>query len=173
MADVICLGLLVADVVAKPVGEYPGRGELVQVEQMALHSGGCAANTGIALARLGISTSIVGKVGRDGFGEFLVGELERAGLDTMGVGRDGRAHTSATMVLVHPDAERSFIHYAGANATLTAEEIDVERFRGARFLHVAGSLLMPAFDGPPAAGVLRRARAMGFYTSLDTVWDSQ
>jgi sugar/nucleoside kinase (ribokinase family) len=32
---------------------------------------------------------------------------------------------------------------------------------------------MPAFDGEPAAGVLRQARAMGLYTSLDTVWDSR
>jgi sugar/nucleoside kinase (ribokinase family) len=173
VADVICLGILVADVVAKPVAEYPGRGRLVLVEQMELHSGGCAANTGIALARLGVATSVIGKVGRDSFGDFVVGELERHGVDASGVLRDDQAQTAATMVMVHPDAERSFVHCAGANATLTAAEIDTERFRGARFLHVAGSLLMPAFDGEPTAEVLRRAREMGLVTSLDTVWDSR
>jgi sugar/nucleoside kinase (ribokinase family) len=173
MPDVICLGILVADVVAKPVSEYPARGRLVLVDQMELHSGGCAANTGIALARLGVATAVIGKVGRDGFGDFLTGELARHGIDTDGVLRDDSAHTSATMVMVHPDAERSFVHYTGANATLTAEEIDVAAFRGARILHVAGALLMPAFDGAPTAQVLRQARDMGLSTSLDTVWDSR
>src|SRR5690349_11103247 len=111
MAEVVCLGLLVADVVAKPVAEYPARGRLVQVDQMELHSGGCAANTAIALARLGVATAVIGKVGQDGFGDFLAGELARHGLDTSAVMRDDRAHTAATMVMVHPDAERSFIHY--------------------------------------------------------------
>jgi sugar/nucleoside kinase (ribokinase family) len=173
MAEVICLGILVADVVAKPVGSYPERGRLVLVDQMELHSGGCAANTGIALARLGINTAVIGKVGRDGFGDFMVDELTRHGVDASGVLRDDHAHTSGTMVLVHPDAERSFIHYTGANATLTAPEIDTSRFSGARVLHVAGALLMPAFDGPPTAELLRRAREMGLFTSLDTVWDSR
>ena len=52
---------------------------------MELHSGGCAANTGIALARLGVDTSVVGKVGRDGFGDFLVEELARHGIDAAAI----------------------------------------------------------------------------------------
>jgi sugar/nucleoside kinase (ribokinase family) len=173
MPEVVCLGILVADVVARPVTRYPDRGRLVLVDQMELHSGGCAANTGIALARLGVSTAVIGKVGRDGFGDFLIGELAQHGIETGSVLRDEHAHTSATMVMVHPDAERSFVHYPGANATLSAGEIDVEGLRGARVLHVAGALLMPALDGAPTAGVLRRAREMGVLTSLDTVWDSR
>ena len=83
---------------------------------MELHSGGCAANTGIALGKLGIPTRIVGRVGQDGFGEFMIHELERHGLETRGVVRDPAVNTSATMVMVHSDAERSFLHYRGANA---------------------------------------------------------
>src|SRR5206468_1284852 len=135
--------------------------------------GGCAANTGIALARLGVATSVIGKVGRDGFGQFLVDTLTHHGVDAGGVLRDEHVHTSATMVMVHPDAERSFVHYPGANATLTADELHPGRFGGARILHVAGALLMPAFDGEPTANVLREARGKGLYTSLDTVWDSR
>ena len=36
------------------------------VEQMSLHVGGCAANTGIDLAKLGVDTAVLGKVGADG-----------------------------------------------------------------------------------------------------------
>ena len=52
MSDVVCLGSLVADVVAKPVKQWPEEGKLVLVDQMELHTGG-VPSTGIDLARLG------------------------------------------------------------------------------------------------------------------------
>jgi sugar/nucleoside kinase (ribokinase family) len=173
MPEIVCLGILVADVVGQPVDVYPERGKLVLVDRMELHSGGCAANTGIALAKLGLPTGVIGKVGSDGFGSFLVEELSRHGLDTRGVRRDPAASTAATMVMVHGDAERSFIHCFGANATFTREDVDLELLRGASLLHVAGALLMPRLDGPPTAQLLAEARAMGLRTSLDTGWDSR
>lgn len=172
-ADVVCAGILVADIVGQPVDRYPDRGKLALVPRMELHPGGCAANTGIALAKLGIRTRVIGRVGQDGFGDFLVSELERHGLDARGVARDTTVNTSATMVLVHSDAERSFLHFRGANAELTEADLATELLEGARLLHVAGSFLMPRFDGEPTARVLASARARGLITCLDTAWDAQ
>ena len=172
MPEVTCVGILVADVVGKPIDSLPGRGRLALVERMELHSGGCAANTGIALAKLGIETAIIGKVGEDGFGDFLVQRFEKNGIDVGGVARDRETATSATMVLVHGDGERSFLHYLGANATLRLEDIDFERVRRSKVLHIAGALVMPAFDGEPTADLLRQAKAAGVTTAFDTVWDA-
>ncbi len=172
MADVVTLGILVADVLARPVDEWPERGLLVTVPEMTLHIGGCAANTGIGLAKMGVDTAVVGKVGNDGFGDFVINFLKKSGIDTRGVRRDPQASTSATMVMVHSDGERSFIHHIGANATLRPEEIDFEVISGAKLLHIAGCFLMPGFDGEPAAEVLRRAKELGVTTSLDTAWDA-
>jgi sugar/nucleoside kinase (ribokinase family) len=152
---------------------YPERGKLALVPRMELHSGGCAANTGIALGKLGIATRIVGRVGQDGFGDFLIRELERHGLDTRGVARDAVVNTSATMVMVHSDTERSFLHYRGANAELTDADVPPDLLEGARLLHVAGSFLMPKFDGEPTARVLAMGRRRGLTTCLDTAWDAQ
>jgi sugar/nucleoside kinase (ribokinase family) len=171
MTEVVCLGILVADVVAKPVEAMPDRGRLLLVDQMELHTGGCAGNAAIGLSRLGIRAGVVGKVGSDGFGDFYVTRLRKEGLQTEGVVRDRDTSTSATMVLVHADGERSFIHYFGANAALTADDIQTRWFEGAKVLHVAGALLMPRFDGKPTAGILRQAREMGLTTALDTAWD--
>jgi sugar/nucleoside kinase (ribokinase family) len=171
MVDVVCLGILVADVVAKPVEALPDRGRLLLVDQMELHTGGCAGNTGIGLSRLGVRASVIGKVGRDGFGDFYVARLCKEGLDAEGVVRDDVALTSATMVMVHGDGERSFLHYLGANATLTDADVVMDRLKGAKILHVAGALLMPSFDGEPTARVLKQAKAMGLTTALDTAWD--
>jgi len=172
MPDVVCLGILVADVIARPVSRFPERGKLELVEQMELHTGGCAVNTAIALAKLGISAGVMGKVGSDGFGDFIISQLQKNGLDTRGIRRDPQNKTSATMVLVQEDGERSFIHYLGANAHLRLDDIDFELLKGARIFHVAGAFLLPALDGSPMAEALKRAREMGLTTSLDTAWDS-
>jgi len=173
MSEVVCIGILVADVIGKPVTEYPERGKLVLVDRMELHSGGCASSTAIALSKIGVETGVIGKVGDAGFGDFLIGGLERAGIDARGVERDTETATSATMVMVHPDGERSFIHYLGANATLTEHDVNFDLLKDAKILHIAGSFLMPAFDGEPTARVLQKAKQMGLTTSIDTAWDSK
>ncbi len=173
MSEVVCIGILVADVIGKPVVEYPERGKLVLVDRMELHSGGCASSTAVALSKIGVKTGVIGKVGDDGFGDFLIGVLERSGIDARGVVRDPETATSATMVMVHPDGERSFIHYLGANATLTEHDVNFDLLKEAKILHIAGSFLMPAFDGEPTARVLQKAKQMGLTTSLDTAWDSK
>lgn len=173
MAEVTCLGILVADVVGKPIDSWPDRGKLMLVDRMELHTGGCAANTGIGLAKIGIDTAVIGKVGDDGFGDFMVQALGRNGIDCAGVARDTATATSATMVIVHGDGERSFIHYIGANATLTEADVDFNVIAKSKILHVAGTFLMPAFDGEPTARVLKKAKEMGKITSIDTCWDSR
>lgn len=172
MAEVTCLGILVADVVGKPVDRLPQRGKLELVERMELHTGGCAANVGIALSKLGVDAAVIGKVGDDGFGDFMVSELARHGINPYGIARNGVAATSATMVMVHADGERSFIHYLGANAEFEESDVDFEIIRGSRVLHIAGAFLMPGIDGEPTARILKRAQDSGIITSLDTAWDS-
>ncbi|MCL6431920.1 MAG: carbohydrate kinase family protein, partial [Anaerolineae bacterium] len=159
--DVLCLGIMVADVVARPVTGLPRKGTLATVERMELHTGGCAVNTGISLARLGIRTGVMGKVGQDGFGDFVIATLQKHGVDTRGVVRDTVNNTSGTMVMVDEDGERTFLHYIGANGAIREEDINYDLVRRARILHVAGHNLMPGFDGPLAGRVLQRARAMG------------
>jgi len=173
MADVTCLGILVADVIGKPVEQLPERGKLALVDRMELHIGGCASNTGVGLAKIGVKTAVIGKVGDDGFGDFLINALERSGVDCTGIVRDKQSLTSATMVMVHGDGERSFLHYIGANATLRESDVDYDVVKSSKILHVAGAFLMPGFDGEPTARVLKRAKELGVTTSLDTAWDSR
>lgn len=170
--EVTCLGILVADVVGKPVDVYPERGRLNLVDRMELHSGGCAANTGVSLAKIGVKTAVIGKVGTDGFGDFLIQVLQKHGIDTRGVKRDEKEATSATMVMVHSDGERSFLHYIGANAALRLEDVEMDIVRESKVLHIAGALVMPGIDGEPTAELLRRAKEMGIITSFDTVWNT-
>jgi len=170
--DVVCLGILVADVIARPFDELPASGSLGLVETVSLHGGGCALNTASALTRLGCTAAVTGKIGADALGDFLLQLLDDRGIDRRGVIRDSSAPTSATVVLVGGDGERTFLHAKGANARLEASELDPELLFSGRCLHVAGALVLDALDGEPCAALLVEARARGLVTTLDTVWDA-
>ena len=168
---VVCLGIMVADVVGRPLRTLPAPGRLVLVDEMSLHTGGCAVNTAIGLARLGVPVQVIGKIGLDPFGDFLLRQLDGQSVGTRGVSRDPEIGTSTTMVLVDPDGERRFVHYMGANARLTLDDVDWGIIESASILHVAGALVLPGIDGQPTAELLQRAQAAGVTTFLDTVWD--
>jgi sugar/nucleoside kinase (ribokinase family) len=172
VTDVVCLGILVADAIARPVDDVPPRGALELVDEISLHGGGCALNTASALVRLGLEVAVVGKVGTDPFGDFILQLLDERGVDRPGVLQDSAVSTSATVVLVDSAGERTFLHLPGANGHLTREELDEDALFSGRALHIAGALVMPELDGSPTAGVLEEAKARGLTTSLDTVWDA-
>jgi sugar/nucleoside kinase (ribokinase family) len=166
------MGILVADVFGRPIDEWPQRGRLSLVKEMGMGVGGCASNAALDLAKLGATVAVVGRVGRDGFGDFVRATLDAAGVDASGIVVDPEVGTSGTMVMVHGDGERSFIHYPGANGRVQPSDISDEMLRRAKIVHIAGTNVMPGFDGEPAAEVLRRAREAGATTCLDTVWDA-
>jgi sugar/nucleoside kinase (ribokinase family) len=170
--DVVCLGIVVADAIARPVDGLPDSGSLGLVEEVSLHGGGCALNTASALVRLGLSAGVVGKVGDDAFGAFILTLHDGRGVDRRGVLTDPAVATSASVVLVDSAGERTFLHLPGASASLRAEELDRSHLFSGRCLHLGGALVLEALDGEPTAELLAEAKARGLVTSLDTVWDA-
>lgn len=171
MSEVVCVGILVADVWGRPIDSQPEHGRLMLVDEIGLGVGGCAANTGLGLAKLGVDTGLMGKVGDDGFGEFVREEIGAHGIDTSGIRTTTERGTSATMIMVDSAGERTFMHCIGANATMKPEDIDMAQVAAAEIFDFAGALVMPGFDGEPAASVMRAAQQAGTTTCLDTVWD--
>ncbi len=170
--DVLSLGIFVVDVIGKPIDSFPEKGELVLFDELEIHSGGCANNTAIALARLGVSVGAMGKIGNDNFGNLVLQTLTENNVGTAGIQRNTGANTSYTFVAVASDGERSFCHYIGANGELCENDINWDIIKTAKILHIAGALVMPQFDGQPMANVLKKAKALGITTSLDTAWDA-
>ena len=170
--DILSLGIFVVDVIGRPIDRFPEKGKLELFDELEMHTGGCANNTGIALAKLGIDVGAMGKIGQDGFGDFVLRTLRENSVDTQGIVRDAKTNTSFTFVAVASDGERSLLHYMGANAALSEADLDLELVKQCKILHVAGSFVMPNFDGEPTANILRQAKDTGVTTSLDTVWDA-
>ncbi len=170
--DVLSLGIYVVDVLGRPIDQFPEKGKLALFEELEIHTGGCANNTAIALARLGISAGAMGKVGSDAFGDLILQTLADNDVDPVGMQQDANSSTSFTFVAVASDGERTFYHYIGANGELCEIDLNWEIIKRAKILHIAGALVMPRFDGAPMANVLQEAKALGITTSLDTAYDA-
>lgn len=93
--------------------------------------GGQAANTAFALAKMGISAALVGRVGEDEDGDFLRAEM--AGVDLSHLrraGRSGRAY-----VLVDSAGERTIFVAPHTNDELREEDVPLEVLAGASYVH--------------------------------------
>ncbi len=167
--DCLSVGILVADHLCDPIQHFPAAGELVISSHLPLALGGCAANVGIDLTRLGVRTGVVGCVGQDAFGRFIIDELRHADVDVQGIRQRSGAETSGTLIINVQGEDRRFIHCPGANALVRVEDIPRERMLAAKILYVGGYLLMPALEGEPLAALFREARAAGVLTVLDIV----
>jgi sugar/nucleoside kinase (ribokinase family) len=166
-SDVICAGILVADIFAPPLPRLPDEGELLPVDDFLLQLGGCAANTGVDLVKLGVRTAVVGKVGDDIFAEFALRYLEDRGLDVSGVRVSSAASTSKTVILPVTGQDRRYIHTIGANADFGIDDVDLEQVDGARVLYVGGYLLLPGLEQAALAQLFQFARQRGIKTVLD------
>ncbi len=79
LVDCLCLGIVVADHVCDPIVRLPRPGELVLTPRTHLSIGGCAANVAVDLVRVGRKAAVVGCVGEDAFGRFVIDALAMRG----------------------------------------------------------------------------------------------
>ncbi len=172
MIDIVCIGVIVADAIAKPVKIIPSKGKLELVDTLSLYTGGCAASASIDMAKIGIKAAIIGKIGNDGFGNFMKNAFVENNVITDGLIINNSGSTSASLVIVTEDGERSFIHCQGENATLTESDVDYSIVKDAKLVFVAGIMLMAKFDGAECAKFLKKCKELGKTTALDTAWDS-
>ena len=173
MKRVACVGILVADVIVEGVNGYPGHGVLKQVNGITLHTGGNAMTAAINLTKMGVSASIVGKVGDDMFGTYLRGKLAEIGTDTRALKTDCTTQTSASVLMIDESGERSFFHCVGTNATFGIDDVDFDVIAEADLVFVTGTYLLDRFDGAETMEFLMRCKAMGKTTFLDVCWDEK
>jgi len=173
MIDVACIGILVADVIAKPVDSIPNKGLLGLIDGISLHNGGCAMSASIDMSKIGLETALLGKIGNDSFGDFLKNSLVQNNVNIDGLVTDNKNQTSASVVLSDSTGERTFLHYIGANGTFSKDDINWEVIENSKIVFVAGTMLMDTFDGEHCASVLKKCKEMGKTTVLDTAWDSK
>lgn len=175
-AGVLCAGSVIVDV-GKVIDAYPALDHLATILQVSLSTGGPGLNMAVDLRLLGaiFPIGVLGVVGDDEHGAFLLAECGRLRIDTAGVRRLTGAATSFTDAMVEQDGgRRTFFHHIGANALWDASTADLEK-SGARILHAGSPGLHPLMDTRSPGGgngwsaLLQRARAAGLHTNMELV----
>ena len=167
--DVLCVGIIVADLVCRPIETFPPPGGLILTDGMQLTIGGCAANVAADLAKLGRQSGIAGRVGNDVFGRHVADSLQTVGIDCSGLTYSDSSGTACTMVVNVADEDRRFIHTLGANAEFTGGELSEEQISDYRVLYVGGYGLIESFGPQRVSRLLEIARHAGLITVLDVV----
>ena len=136
---------------------------------MQAHPGGAPANFLAALAKHGVRTSMLGKVGGDAFGRLLIDTLRKAGIDTDGILADDTVFTTLAFVTLNADGDRnfSFARKPGADTCLQSEELRLSLIDSCDIFHF-GTLSLT--DEPAASATrmaVRYAKQAGKLISFD------
>lgn len=147
--------------------------EFGQVERLVdgaeLTIGGSGSIAACGAARLGLRTALIGVVGDDVFGRFMIESLTERGVDVSGVVVDKTARTGVTVILDR-GVDRAILTFPGTIAALTGEAVDQKLLASARHVHVASFFLQTAL-ATALPEVFTRAREAGASASIDPNWD--
>ena len=109
MFDVVALGESLIDFTPNGTNEQG-------IELFARNPGGAPANVLAMNARLGGKTAFIGKVGKDGFGDFLRQTLVESSIDVSGLVIDEKIPTTLAFVQLDSKGDRSFTFYRNPGA---------------------------------------------------------
>jgi ribokinase len=110
--------------------------EEVYITGLTESCGGSAANTIIGLSKLGIKTGFIGKVATDREGKLLIKNLQDEGVDTHNVIISKKGRSGSVNGYVDKNGERALYVDPGVNDYIMEQEIDTDKFKGVKVLHL-------------------------------------
>ena len=160
---ILVVGSINIDLVTR-VDHVPAPGEDVRGEDLRFVPGGKGANQAVACARLGAETVMLGRVGDDPFGRRLRDDLARAGVGVEAVRTVPGCASGAALILVDAAGDSSIVITPGANARLTAADVEA-----ARPLLAGADAVVVQLEIPPetVARTVRLAREVGTRVVVD------
>jgi ribokinase len=160
MGRVFVAGSINMDVVAT-ADRHPRIGETVAGHAVLYFPGGKGANQAVAAAKLGAPTTLIGRLGKDAFGDQLKAFLAAEGIDLSFVQQTSQAHTGTAIITV-ANADNTIVVIPGANALVSAVDV-------AAPMLAKGDIAVSQFEIPLPAirAFFRRARAAGATTMLN------
>lgn len=137
---------------------------------ITLFGGGTAANTAVALARLGEKVGFVGTVGDDGYGRWALEDLASEGVDSGGTIIVPDVFTTLVVALIQPDGDRSIYVWpdkGSAHTRLRPSDINIETISSYSWLHTTGLCLRELPVREAQLKAMRIAHKAGMNVSLD------
>src|SRR5438876_6609809 len=160
MGRVFVAGSINMDVVAT-AERHTRIGETVTGDAVLYFPGGKGANQAVAAAKLGVPTTLIGRLGKDAFGDELKAFLAAQGVDLSLVQQTSEAHTGTALITI-ANADNTIVVVPGANALVSAADVAAPAF-------ARGDVAVSQFEIPlPAiSAFFNRARTAGATTLLN------
>ncbi len=159
MTDITAIGEILIDLTQTHLNQ-------AGVPQFSANPGGAPANVAVAASRLGVKTSFIGKVGNDGFGEYLRRVLGKDHVNCKGL-RPSSHPTTMAIVTVDAAGERSFQFIRGADIELWPEEVNEGDVLDTKILHFGSVSLTPGMSRSATIFAARTAHRGGRLVSYD------
>lgn len=105
------------------VDHMPEVGETVVSKNMEMIPGGKGANQAYAAGKLGNNVTMLGAVGEDAYGDILIDNLSKAGVDISKISRK-KESTGLALITVNEDGDNSIVVVAGVNSAIDETYID-------------------------------------------------
>lgn len=134
-----------------------------QVTDYHLATGGSASNTISGLAKLGIPTGFIGKVGEDNIGEFFREDASRQGVQAYLL-TSKTNNSGCCFAFISPDGERTMATHLGAACELDINDLSFSMFENCSILHIEGYLI---YNQPLVKKAMLMAKEAGLKISID------
>ncbi len=160
MGRVFVAGSINMDVVAT-AERHPRIGETVAGNAVLYFPGGKGASQAVAAAKLGAPTVLIGRLGKDAFGDELKTFLAAQGVDLSFVQQTSEAHTGTALITI-ANADNTIVVIPGANALVSPADVTAPAF-------AKRDIAVSQFEIPlPVIGAFfHQARAAGATTILN------
>ena len=168
--DLLVVGEVNPDVIVWDPDPRPLFGQAERfVEGIRLTIGSSSAITACGAARLGLRVALVGVVGDDALGRFMLEALAARGVDVSAC-RIAAGRSTGASVILGNGSDRAILTSMGTIADVRASDVPPELIARARHVHVGSYFLQPGLAAEVPA-LFRAAHAAGATTSLDPNWD--
>lgn len=162
--DVICLGRAAVDLYGQQIG-----GRLEDMQTFAKYLGGSSGNLAAGLARLGVRSAMLTRVGDEAMGRFVREELSRQGVDVSHVRTDPSRLTGLVLLGIGnaENIPHIFFRERCADMAVAEDDIDEAFIASAGVLAVTGTHLSSPSTRQAVDKAMRLAKKNGTRIVLD------
>lgn len=135
--DVICSGAALVDMVAK-VERHPLDDDEIFVSDLTLLSGGAAANTAYACAKIGLASAFLGKLGEnDVFGRKIIEDFNEVKVNTALIKYSKKYGTGSAFVALNKKGDRRIYAHSGAANYLSKKDVLEQELKATKVIFLS------------------------------------
>jgi sugar/nucleoside kinase (ribokinase family) len=171
--DITTIGLINVNVAVSPVSKTIFDNDITLINPVEITPGGDAMNEAITAAALSNKTVLIGMVGSDIFGRFVIETARKNGVIVDYIKKCDGIPTAVGIMLVQKDGQRTICAARGAVEILTLKDIDMQVVENSSIVCIGSIFGLKNLDGKKGVfEILTRAKNSDVITAADVLHDN-